>query len=189
MIKVNAVGLTCPMPVIKTKKALKEIENGVVEITIDNEMSKDNLEKMAKEMKMSFETTKDSGTWVISIKKSEEVNIEEIKAENTVFVIASDKMGGGDDELGKTLLKGFIYSLTEMEDLPNTILFYNSGAKVSAKGSVSEEDLNELVGRGVEILTCGVCVDYYGVEIGAGSVTNMFSIIEKQMKASKVVRV
>ena len=97
-------------------------------------------------------------------------------------------MGEGDAELGKTLLKGFIYTFTEMETLPKILLFYNAGAKVTATGSDSIEDLKELENRGVEILTCGACVDYYGLEVGVGSVTNMYSIIEKQMRAERIIK-
>lgn len=194
MIKVDARGLTCPMPIIKTKKALKEIEIGEVEILVDNDTSKENLEKMASEMKLGFKSEKLEDTWTIILEKTGKI-IEtkvETKAnsgEGSVIVIASDKMGEGDTELGETLLKGFIYTLTEMEELPKTILFYNSGARVTAVGSVSIEDLKALEEAGVEVLTCGACVNYYELEIGVGSVTNMYSIIEKQMKAERIVRV
>lgn len=193
MIKVDAIGLTCPMPIIKTKKALKEIETGEIQVLVDNDTSKENLEKMASEMNLGFKGEKTEDTWTIILeKKVEEEKKVETKAnsgEGSVIVVASDKMGDGDTELGETLLKGFIYTLTEMEVLPKTILFYNAGARVTAAGSVSIDDLKALEEAGVEVLTCGACVNYYGLEIGVGSVTNMYSIIEKQMKAERIVRV
>lgn len=188
MIRVDAIGLTCPMPIIKTKKALKGIESGKVEVSVDNDTSKENLEKMAAEMGLTFDTTRSGDTWKVTIDKREAVEVE-VAEKSSVIVIASDRMGEGDEELGKTLLKGFIYTLTEMEVLPKTILFYNAGAKVTAEGSVSIEDLKELESRGVEVLTCGACLNYYELKVGVGSVTNMYSIIEKQMAAERIVRV
>lgn len=188
MIKVDALGLTCPMPIIKAKKALKGIETGEVEVSVDNSTSVENLEKMAKEMGFQVSTTADQDIWRVTIQKGEEI-IEEKSTKDTVIVIASDKMGEGDTELGTALLKGFIYTFTEMEELPKAILFYNGGAKVTAKESISVADLKELEERGVEVLTCGACVDYYNLEIGVGSVTNMYSIIEKQMGAERIIKV
>ncbi len=188
MIRVDAIGLTCPMPIIKTKKALKGVESGKVEVSVDNDTSKENLEKMASEMGLSFETTREGDIWKVTIDKKEAVE-KKTAEKSTVIVIASDKMGEGDEELGKTLLKGFIYTLTEMETLPKMILFYNGGAKVTAEGSVSIEDLKELESRGVEILTCGACLNFYELQVGVGSVTNMYSIIEKQMTAERIIRV
>lgn len=188
MIKVDALGLTCPMPIIKTKKALKEIEAGKVEVAIDNDTSKENLEKMAKELGFPFESIREGEIWKITIDKKETQETHVISENGSVVVIASDTMGEGDAELGKTLLKGFIYTFTEMETLPKILLFYNAGAKVTATGSDSIEDLKELENRGVEILTCGACVNYYGLEVGVGSVTNMYSIIEKQMRAERIIK-
>ncbi|WP_319201082.1 sulfurtransferase-like selenium metabolism protein YedF [uncultured Ilyobacter sp.] len=188
---VDATGKLCPMPIIMTKKALKEIEEGVVETLIDSEISKENLEKMAREMGLSFETTEENGIYHVKITKDIKANEEtEIKDEKTVMVIASDQMGDGSEELGKILMKGFIYTLTEMEKVPSTILFYNSGAKITVEGSESIEDLKILEERGTEILTCGTCLNYYGIEdkLAIGEISNMYTIIERQTEATKVIR-
>ncbi|WP_321329835.1 sulfurtransferase-like selenium metabolism protein YedF [uncultured Ilyobacter sp.] len=188
---VDATGKLCPMPIIMTKKALKEIEEGVVETLIDSEISKENLEKMAREMGLSFETTEENGIYHVKITKDIKANEEtEIKDEKTVMVIASDQMGDGSEELGKILMKGFIYTLTEMEKVPSTILFYNSGAKITVEGSESIEDLKTLEERGTEILTCGTCLNYYGIEdkLAIGEISNMYTIIERQTEATKVIR-
>ena len=188
---VDATGKLCPMPIIMTKKALKEIEEGVVETFIDSEISKENLEKMAREMGLSFETTEENGIYHVKITKDIKANEEtEIKDEKTVMVIASDQMGDGSEELGKILMKGFIYTLTEMEKVPSTILFYNSGAKITVEGSESIEDLKILEERGTEILTCGTCLNYYCIEdkLAIGEISNMYTIIERQTEATKVIR-
>ena len=107
-----------------------------------------------------------------------------------MVVISSDKMGEGEEELGKVLIKGYIYALTQLETLPKTILFYNKGAYLTCEGSASLEDLKSLEAQGVEILTCGTCLNYYGIteKLQVGTVTNMYVIAETMAKAGKVVK-
>ena len=191
MIKVNAVGEVCPKPVIMTKKALKEIESGIVEVSVDNETSKENVEKMAKEMGYTSQTTENNGVFVITINKTADVQTaENEKEENIVISIGSDKMGEGEEELGKILIKGFVYALTEMETLPKTILLYNKGVFLASTFDDTVKDLKVLEERGVEILSCGTCANFYHVQdkLKVGTVTNMYTILERQMKASKVIK-
>jgi selenium metabolism protein YedF len=109
---------------------------------------------------------------------------------NTVVVISADHMGEGDEELGKVLIKGFIYALTEQDVLPQTILFYNGGAKLTCEESPTLEDLKSLEAQGVEILTCGTCLNHYGLtdKLQVGSVTNMYVIAEKMTQAGNIVK-
>ena len=190
MLEVNAIGLVCPVPVIMTKKALNTIEEGEVSVLVDNETAKENLEKLAKEMGYSYVSSKKDENIQIIITKSSK-KIEEIeKDENIVVVIDSDEMGKGDKELGEILMKGFVYSLTEMEILPKTIILYNKGVFLATKNENTIEDLKKLEAMGVEVISCGTCVNYYGLQdkLQVGSLTNMYSILDKQMKAIKVVR-
>ncbi|WP_427043100.1 sulfurtransferase-like selenium metabolism protein YedF [Fusobacterium sp. SB021] len=190
MIKVNAVGEVCPKPVIMTKKALKEIESGVVEVSVDNQTSKENVEKMAKEMGHTFETKEEGNVFVITITKSGEKQENSSKEENIVISIGSDKMGDGEEELGKILIKGFIYALTEAETLPKTVLLYNKGVLLASTFEDTVKDLKVLEERGVEILSCGTCANFYHVQdqIKVGTLTNMYTILERQMKAAKVIK-
>lgn len=190
MIKVNAVGEVCPKPVIMTKKALKEIESGVVEVSVDNQTSKENVEKMAKEMGHTFETREEGNVFVITITKAGEKQENSSKEENIVISIGSDKMGEGEEELGKILIKGFIYALTEAETLPKTVLLYNKGVLLASTFEDTVKDLKVLEERGVEILSCGTCANFYHVQdqIKVGTLTNMYTILEKQMKATKVIK-
>ncbi len=190
MIKVNAIGEVCPKPVIMTKKALKEIESGVVEVSVDNETSKENVQKMAKEMGHKFETKEENGVFIITITKTGETEKSAEKEENIVVSIGSDKMGEGEDELGKILIKGFIYALTEAETLPKTVLLYNKGVLLASTFEDTVKDLKVLEARGVEILSCGTCANFYHVQdqIKVGTLTNMYTILERQMKAAKVIK-
>ena len=173
------------------KKALKEIESGIVEVSVDNETSKENVEKMAKEMGYTSQTAENNGIFVITINKTADIQKDESKKEeNIVISIGSDKMGEGEEELGKILIKGFVYALTEMETLPKTILLYNKGVFLASTFDDTVKDLKVLEERGVEILSCGTCANFYHVQdkLKVGTVTNMYTILERQMKASKVIK-
>ena len=99
-------------------------------------------------------------------------------------------MGEGAEELGKILMKSFLYALTQQDELPDTILFYNGGAKLTCECSESLEDLKDLAARGVEILTCGTCLNFYGIteKLQVGSVTNMYDIVERMSSADRVIK-
>lgn len=206
-IKVNAMGDQCPIPVIKTKKALSQIEeSSIVEVSVDNEIAVQNLSKMAKQKNLEYTCEKITDQhYIIRIKsdgqdiknKVETIETEEVKEvcypdrkTNTVVVLSSDKMGEGSEELGKILMKGFIFALTELEEFPNTVLLYNSGVKLSTEGSNSIENLKTLQAQGVEILNCGTCLNYYELtdKLEVGEVTNMYFILEKMSQADKIIR-
>ena len=192
MIKVNAIGDTCPIPVIKTKKAISEAAGqGTIEVLVDNEIAVQNVTKMAESEggKVVAEKVAEK-EYKITIELSGKAKADEAEAEeNLVVVISSDRMGIGNDALGKVLIKGFIFAVSQLERLPKTILFYNGGATLTAEGSDSLEDLKHLEEEGVEILTCGTCLNYYNLtdKLQVGSVTNMYSIVEKMAGADKII--
>lgn len=80
--------------------------------------------------------------------------------------------------------------MTQLDTLPKTMLFYNGGATLTTEDSDSLEDLKSLEAQGVEIMTCGTCLDYYGLKdkFAVGTVTNMYSIVETMAKAGRIVR-
>lgn len=194
-IELDAKGLACPKPVINTKKKLDSIEQGVVEVTVDNDIAKENILKLAKSMNLEanvLKTEKDS--ICIEIIKGENVIIEEKSQESladTCIFINSDKMGTGNDELGQVLIKGYIYTLTESKPYPKSILFVNSGIKLTTENEATVENLKILQDAGVEILSCGTCLDYYGLkeELKVGTVTNMYTIVESMNNSSKTISI
>ena len=116
--------------------------------------------------------------------------IPDARRRGTVVVLSSNQMGQGDEALGKLLMKGFVYALTEQDALPELVLLYNSGAFLSCEGSDSLEDLKLLESQGVEILTCGTCLNHYGLgeKLAVGAVTNMYEIVERMTGAKLLVR-
>ena len=203
MIKVNAIGDTCPIPVVKAKNAIKELGGaGTVEVLVDNEIAVQNLGKMAKQKGYVFASEKlGAAEFKVTMtvgESAEQQNVDDIPEvcavpghkKNVVVAINSAKMGVGHDELGGVLIKGFIFALTQMDELPSAILFYNGGATLTTEGSTSLEDLKNLEAQGVEILTCGTCLNYYGLsdKLRVGEVTNMYAIVEKLTGADLVVK-
>lgn len=209
MIKVDAMGDTCPIPVVKTKNAIKELKgSGEVQTLVDNEIAVQNLTKMANQkgygvksqklgegkyevtMTISDGNADDIATTGDSAEEKQIVCYPDARKKNTVVVLASATMGAGDEELGEILMKGFIYALSQQEELPATILLYNRGAKISCEESPSLEDLRSLEAQGVEILTCGTCLNHYGLtdKLKVGDVTNMYVIAEKMTQADLIVK-
>lgn len=206
MITVNAMGDTCPIPVIKAQNAIKALTGAEeVEILVDNEVAVQNLTKLAGSLGCAVKSEKKAEREyrvVISVGEEKVQKTAEISGkqeetscipdgrDNTVIVIASNKMGDGEEELGKVLMKGYLYALTQLEKLPKTILFYNSGAFLTCEGSDSLEDLKSLEAQGVEIFTCGTCLNFYGIteKLKVGTVTNMYVIAEKMSGAGRVVK-
>ena len=203
--KVNAMGDPCPIPVIKTKNAIKELAgSGTVETLVDNEIAVQNLTRLAsnsgyavkseklgdKEFRVVMEVTgapaaqtgeDDSETCLVPAGSGRN---------DTVVAVSSACMGTGSDELGAALMKSFLFALTQQDTLPKSILFYNGGARLTTEGSASLEDLKSLEAQGVEILTCGTCLNFFGLsgKLQVGGVTNMYDIVEKMSSAGRVVR-
>ena len=177
----------------------------MVEVHVDNEIAVQNLSKMAKQKNLEYKCEKlEEQHYIIKInaeaegvsiqQKAPAENDKEIcypdRKSNTVVVLSSNQMGNGSEELGQILMKGLIFALAELDELPSTVLLYNSGVKLSTEGSNSIEDLKTLQAQGVEILSCGTCLNYYDLteKLQVGDVTNMYFILEKMAQADKIIR-
>lgn len=197
--EVNALGKQCPIPVVMTKKVIDGAAIGdEITVLVDNETAVKNLSRLAN--KTAVLCIRETGRKEYQVKlevqtqqKGEPVEEEfvcDTHKKVTVAVISSNVMGNGDDELGGILIKGFLYALSQMETHPDTILFYNGGAKLTTEGSASLEDLKKMEEEGVEILTCGTCLKHYGLmdKLQVGKVTDMYTIAERMMGADKIIR-
>jgi selenium metabolism protein YedF len=191
-IKIDARGLACPQPVIKVKKALEKIAEGIVIIEVDNFAAKENVLKFAKANMCSAEFAVEDGIFTVTIHKGaggEKVESPKIATENTVFLLTSNTLGHGSEELGTVLIKSFFYALLEKEPLPRLLLFMNSGVYLTSENSPVAEHLQALSERGVEILSCGTCLDYYELKdkLAVGGITNMYTIVEELAAADKAI--
>ena len=187
------------MPVILTKRAMKEFPNEDIEILVDNEIATQNLKKMADQLGFETKVEKSSESYYIVqlIKGTTDKNLvnqdveketifpkkeNELQGQPYIVSIHSETIGNGSEELGSTLMKSFLFSLSEQEQLPEKILFYNGGAKLTAEGSPVLQDLQAMASDGVELLTCGICVEFFALEdkLMVGEATNMYRIVELQ---------
>ena len=192
---VDARGLPCPQPVIRTRKAMEE--NDVVTTIVDNETAQKNVARMAAKSGATVEVEKrDDGIYLHITRQIEAVEGAATEEPATsavgplVLVVSSEYMGRGEhDELGHILIRGFFHILGEVEPLPDTLIFFNSGVKLVIEDSPVIEDLQVLDEEGVEILACGTCLEYYYLkdEVAVGVVSNMYTIAETLLQAGKVV--
>jgi len=194
---VDGRGLACPKPVIETKKALETLTDGALIALVDNDIAVENVRKLLNKLNYSFNVSiKDEYFEIEIVNKKESVEentkINEEVLINQSILFTSNRIGKGDDDLGKLLMKGYIYTLNEMKDLPKYIMFVNSGVKLTTKGSESIDDLKALEDRGVEILSCGTCLDYLNIdlkELMVGSVTNMYTIADNTINVDNTITI
>ncbi len=197
MEKLDCKGMACPLPVVNAKKALGAMGAGELEVVVDNKTAMHNLENLGKSLKLATasEERGEAEFAVVFTKTGEEAAVEAgcgelVPAGDKVVVLSSEFMGTGDDVLGATLMKAFTFALTQQDELPQVILAYNGGVKLTVEGSPVLEDLQKLAEAGVEIFSCGTCLNHYGLteKLAVGEVTNMYVIAQKQLEARVVVR-
>jgi len=195
---VDARGHPCPKPVIMSKKALGELSPGEeMTVLIDNEISKQNVCRFLQENGADATCTEADGLFTVRVKKTHSempspsvedyCKVPVTKAH--VIAIKNDKMGFGSDELGQILIKAFVNTIREAAPLPGAIVFYNQGVHLAIEGSSLIDSLKELESRGVKILVCGTCLDYYGKkdQLRVGTASNMYDILEALTTAGHVV--
>lgn len=198
---VNARGMACPLPVVNAKKAAEALQPGdTLVVRVDNEIAVQNLTRFAEHMGFSVAAEKQGETDYAVIMQIGSAETPRQEAEITcaadarrkgmLVVLSANTMGTGDEKLGKALMKAFVFALTKQDALPETILCYNTGAYLTCEGADTLEDLRLLASEGVTILTCGTCLDFYGLKekLAVGGVTNMYDIVERMESAATIVR-
>jgi len=200
MTLIDALGMPCPIPVVKAKKALQELPEagGQVQILVDNTIACENLAKMAMGLGFTyalepqaehcFAVTLTSGGG--SAIADEPCGVPAVSTgKGLVVSIGQNSMGKGSDELGAILIKGFVFSLTQLSPPPAAVLLFNSGVHLAVEGANTAEDLQMLADLGARIRICGTCADYYNVTaaLAVGEVTNMYGIVEELAAAAGVI--
>ena len=197
MTNIDCTGQVCPIPVIRAKKALEAMgeAGGVLALLVDNDIARQNLQKMATGLGYQSEyVQKENGLVEVTIVAGEGCTVESCATDvdsGLVVAIGRDTMGEGSEELGKILIKGFIYALKELTPLPTHILFFNSGINLVGSESNSLEDLRALEVAGTVILVCGTCTNYFGVteKIGVGEIANMYGIVTAMAEAKRIINI
>ena len=189
--KLNCMGMACPLTVVEAKKAIDEMEDGLLEIEVDNETCVQNLRRLA--AKYDFTVASESISdkeFLVKMEVKKDHVLKGKQEDSCTVVFSSDKMGEGDEELGKNLMKSFVFALSNVDPLPTAMVFYNRGAFLTSEDSPVLADLKNLEKAGVKIMTCGLCADYYKIKekLGVGVISNMYEIVETQMESQKIIK-
>jgi selenium metabolism protein YedF len=192
--EIDARGLACPQPVVLAKNKMKDCTE--IEILVDNETAVENIKRLASSSGWTYEITYEDNFFKITLKgitpaSSDNINdnITSCSCESTTIVFSSNKMGEGDDELGAILMKAFIHTLLTPDVMPSRLVFYNSGVLLTADGSGVTDDLQVLNDKGIKILICGTCVNFYNIgdRIKTGTISNMYDILSLMKNSSKLI--
>lgn len=191
MSVLDMTGQPCPLPVIEAKRALKSAGPGqTVLVLVDNDIARQNLQKMAAGLghEFSYESRSD-GRILAAIKTSAGGRVAEAGRAGLVVALGREGLGEGSEELGRALMKSFIYSLTELETPPEHILLYNIGVRLSTEGAGTIDDLSALADKGSRIGSCGACLNYYQLtdKLAVGQVTNMYAIVSAMAQADRLI--
>ena len=197
MLTIDAKGQNCPIPVIMTKK---EIEKGAKEfvVEVDNEIAVQNLNKLAESQQFQTKVEQGEGVYRVyfsgegaPVAQPQEKAPAAAKGNGYAVFVGKDYVGEGSHELGTNLIRMFFYVLTQSEDLPSSVLFMNAGVKLPAQDEQVIEHLKVLADKGVEILVCGTCINYYELpsDLQVGTISNMYDIVSRMQAADKVISV
>ena len=200
---IDCKGMACPLPVVNAKKAAEELTNGDrLVVLVDNEIAVQNLTRFGEHKGFTVSAEKKAEQeYAVTMNISDETKAQEAIDENItcevdtrrkgmLVVLSANTMGTGDPKLGTSLMKAFVFALTKQDQLPDTILCYNTGAYLTCEGADTLEDLKLLESEGVTILSCGTCLDFYGIKekLAVGGVTNMYDIVERMENAAQIIK-
>lgn len=200
---INAKGLSCPEPVVLTKKALDS--HNEVTVIVDNGTAKENIKRLASHSGCTIDITEESeGIFRMHLMRQQDKEAgkdvvsdclcpQDVPVSShgpTVLVIASNVMGYGEDNLGAVLMKAFIHTAISLDHRPDIIIFYNTGVKLTASDSDVIDDLKALQEKGVNIMICGTCLNFFDLtgKIGAGNISNMYDIAETLSTAGRIIK-
>lgn len=198
MKTIDCRGLSCPEPVLRTKGALSEHPSEIMTVVVDNETARENVLRFVRSRGRKTGWQEKEGLFYISIAESQLEPADSSlptadpgEAGRTVLFISTTELGQGSSELGRMLMRNFIYTLTKRDDLPRAIIFMNSGVKLSIVDSPVIEELKYLLDKGVQILVCGTCLDYFELKElhRAGQVSNMYDISNLLFSAERVITI
>ncbi|MEM4260995.1 MAG: sulfurtransferase-like selenium metabolism protein YedF [Candidatus Woesearchaeota archaeon] len=199
-IEIDARGLPCPQPVIKTKEGLEKAKGEELVIIVGTSESRDNVLRFLSHSGIDINKVEENnGSFYIYTKKTNKIpkNVEkdeyicstsQINFGTTIF-INKDRIGHGNDELGYNLMRAFISTIKDLSVQPKTLCFMNSGVKLTVDGAETIPYLKNLEEKGVEILVCGTCLSFYNIKdkLAVGKISNMYDISETMLKSSKVI--
>ena len=192
MTTIDCRGMACPAPVISVKKAL--LQGGGLRVLLDDGAPRENVTRFAVSKGFLVSEQRDGEAWELTIQSPGSAPADTAPSLSAVsgatLLIASDRLGDGPDELGRLLMRNMIHTLLESDTLPEKLLFLNSGVLLTCEGSPVLEALERLTALGVEIRSCGLCLDFFNrkEELRAGGTTNMLATVDALLADSRVIK-
>ena len=189
---------TCPLPVVNTKKALEQSADSNLLVVVDNIVSRDNVRRFVQSRGHEVKIEDRGGNlYYMHITRNPEAGKKPAGAANVpttggvVVFITTDQLGMGDERLGGILMKAFLNTLHDSEPKPEKIMFINNGVKLTTEGSEVLDSLAALTADGVQIMSCGTCLNYYGIldKLKFGIAGNMYDIVNVLLEAGKVIKI
>jgi selenium metabolism protein YedF len=183
----------CPYPVVQARKLMLASPGEVLTVLVGDETARENVSRLAAHQGYQVREEAIDAGFALTLQPSAPAAQAVAAAPavgKTVAFIGSDVMGGGSDELGRLLLRNFLFTMSEQETIPDLLLFVNAGVKLTASGSEVLEALDRLANKGADIASCGLCLDYFHLKdhLAAGRVTNMLEILEAMQQAGRLIR-
>ena len=190
-------GMSCPQPVLETKKALERSGSEEVLVLVDNPGSKENVRRFAESQGYRVNVAEEKGGFALRLQKTGTAKMEPVREEkkvegetSLVVFLESESIGRGSEELGRILMCSLLHTLGEAEFKPAKVIMVNGGVKLACEGSKVLEDLHRLSRQGTDILSCGTCLDFFGLKarLKAGRISNMYEILSSLAQAGKVLK-
>ena len=192
MKEIDCRGMACPQPVVTAKKALDESEGKEFTLIVDNLAARDNVERFAQSQGAVVDVAERENDFYLRIQKGSacDVAASAQKAGKVVVYINSNLLGVGEEALGTILMRAFLKTLLDLKPIPSKLIFINSGVRLTSEGSDVIETLQALSEKRVEILSCGTCLDFYGLKakLKVGIISNMYDIAQSLLEADRLIR-
>ena len=183
----------CPYPVVQTRKAMLDTPGTALNVLVGDDVARDNISRLAESMSYAVDIDETDGGFSLQLKpENKRQATEEASPVSgaTVVFITADTMGKGDDELGRILMKNYLFTLTEMETVPDKMLLVNAAVKLACEGSDTLEALDKIACMGVDIASCGLCLEFFELkdQLQVGRTTNMLEVAESLQTAGRIIR-
>ena len=194
MDQIDLRGKPCPIPVIEVKKFLAAAPSGTgLVVLVDNDTARRNIQKFteSKGYGLAHEATPEGDIRITLTAGLSPAPTCDGETGGLVVAVGAESMGRGDDDLGRALIKSFIFSLTELDVQPEAVIFFNGGVRLTCEGSAALDDLDALAAKGVAIHSCGACLNHYGLteSLRVGGVSNMYAIVDAMARAKRVINI
>lgn len=192
MKEIDCRGLACPQPVVTAKKALDESKGKGFILIVDNLAARDNVERFVQSQGALVDVEKKGNDFYLRIQERSACGPAESaqKTEKVVVYVNSNLLGVGDEALGTILMRAFLKVLLDLKPIPSKLIFINSGVRLTSEGSEVLETIQALSAKGVDVLSCGTCLDFYGLKekLKVGIVSNMYDIAGSLLEADRLIR-